>query len=289
MLHLGVLACALRAFRGVRLLLITHGIEVWTGVRNLRRKSLSAVDTILCVSDYTRQMMRSQAPELDEARFSLFPNALSESWLARQAQAERVSLETTSTVRGRFILSVARLSRYDRMKGILSVIEALPMLEDREVSYVVAGQGDDMEFLRRTAQRCGVEHRVHFLGSVTDETLVDLYRRCEAFVLPSGQEGFGIVFLEAMYFGAPVIAARAKGAVDVVQDGETGLLVAFGDVVALKEAVDRLLSTPALRQQLRERARANVTGEGPFTFHAFVQRCSTLLGDGNDDARQTHS
>jgi glycosyltransferase involved in cell wall biosynthesis len=121
---------------------------------------------------------------------------------------------------------------------------------------------------------------VRFLGGVSDATLVDLYRRCEAFVLPSGQEGFGIVFLEAMYFGAPVIAARAKGAVDVVQDGETGLLVAFGDVVGLRMAIDRLLASESLRQALRERARQNVTGQGPFTFHAFVQRCSGLLTAG---------
>jgi len=54
------------------------------------------------------------------------------------------------------------------------------------------------------------------------------------FVLPSGKEGFGIVFLEAMFFGAAVIAASEKGALDVIQDGETGLLVRFGDTVALR-------------------------------------------------------
>jgi glycosyltransferase involved in cell wall biosynthesis len=224
-------------------------------------------------------MMRQQAPELDDARFSIFPNALSETWLERQAQAERAAeIATAAAPPGRFILSVARLTRHDRTKGIISVIEALPMLADRDVNYVIAGQGDDMEFLKQVAERCGVASRVRFMGAVSDAMLVDLYRRCEAFVLPSGQEGFGIVFLEAMYFDAPVIAARAKGAVDVVQDGETGLLVAFGDVIGIKLAIERLLGDPGLRDALRQRARQNVTGEGPFTFHAFVQRCSHLLG-----------
>ena len=152
------------------------------------------------------------------------------------------------------------------------------MLEDSSMHYCVIGHGDDLSFLQRVAERSGIAHRVHFLDGVSDAELITLYGRCAAFVLPSGKEGFGIVFLEAMYFGAPVIAAAEKGALDVVQDGETGLLVRFGDSVALKEAIERLQSDPALRERVIRRGRAAVTEGGPFTFARFAKRYAEVLG-----------
>jgi len=158
------------------------------------------------------------------------------------------------------------------------VIEALAMLRDSSVRYLIAGRGEDQEFLRRVAARFGVAGRVHLLGAVSDAVLVDLYRRCAAFVLPSGKEGFGIVFLEAMFFGAPVIAAREKGAVDVVSHDRSGLLVAYGDTAALREAIERVLEDGALRARLRAQGLATVTGEGAFTFPAYVVRLGQVLG-----------
>jgi glycosyltransferase involved in cell wall biosynthesis len=152
------------------------------------------------------------------------------------------------------------------------------MLEDSSMHYCVIGHGDDLPFLQRVAERSGIAHRVHFLDGVSDAELITLYGRCAAFVLPSGKEGFGIVFLEAMYFGAPVIAAAAKGALDVVQDGETGLLVRFGDSMALKEAIERLQGDPALRERVIRRGRAAVTEGGPFTFARFAKRYAQVLG-----------
>ena len=172
---------------------------------------------------------------------------------------------------------MTRLERGDRYKGIVTVIEALGMLEDASVHYCIIGHGDDLPFLQRVAERCGVAHRVHFLRGVSDAELISLYGRCAAFVLPSGKEGFGIVFLEAMYFGAPVIAAAEKGALDVVQDEETGLLVRFGDTVALKQAIERLQEDSALRAQVIAGGRATVTEGGPFTFARFAQRCAEVL------------
>ena len=113
---------------------------------------------------------------------------------------------------------------------------------------------------------------------MSDAELITLYGRCAAFVLPSGKEGFGIVFLEAMYFGAPVIAAAEKGALDVVRDGETGLLVRFGDAVALKDAIERLQQDAVLRERLIARRPGRGHGAGPFTFARFAERSAEVLG-----------
>jgi phosphatidylinositol alpha-1,6-mannosyltransferase len=259
----------------VRLLMIAHGIEVWTCIHGRRRRAIAAVDTLMCVSTYTAQMIQQQAPALADSRFSIFPNALSETWVEQFAATGRNG--ERAGMPKRFLLSVTRLDKHDRYKGIVTALEAFAMLDDPSIHYVIAGRGDDQDFLERVASRLQVSGRVRFLGSVADVDLAQLYRRCAAFVLPSGKEGFGIVFLEAMYFGAPVIAAAAKGALDVVQHEHTGLLVPYGDSVALKSAMERLLTDKGLRDRIRIAGRQTVTADGCFTFQAYVRRLAQIL------------
>jgi phosphatidyl-myo-inositol dimannoside synthase len=252
-------------------LLIAHGIEVWYRINRRRQHALARVSNILCVSRYTRSRILEQVPSLRSERLRIFPNALSDSWA-------RVELAPLShKLPQRFILSVTRLQKGDRYKGVVTVIEALSMLQDTSLQYVVVGQGDDLAFLQRVARRFGVHDRVHFQSGVGDRELVNLYGQCQAFVLPSGKEGFGIVFLEAMFFGAPVIAAAEKGALDVIKDGETGLLVRFGDSIELQRAIERLGSDEALRAKLRQGGRATVVADGAFTFLRFVERTAHIL------------
>jgi glycosyltransferase involved in cell wall biosynthesis len=264
-----------RLWSPVRILMIAHGIEVWSCIRGRRRRAIAAVDTVLCVSAYTAEMIRQQAPGLPDTRCAIFPNALSETWVEQFAGAggngERAGMPK------RFLLSVTRLDKHDRYKGIVTALEAFAMLDDLSLHYVIAGRGDDQAFLERVVLRLQVSDRVRFLGGVSDVELAQLYRSCTAFVLPSGKEGFGIVFLEAMYFGAPVIAAAAKGALDVVQHEHTGLLVQYGDSVALKDAMERLLADKGLRDRIRIAGRQTVTEDGCFTFHAYVQRLAQML------------
>jgi glycosyltransferase involved in cell wall biosynthesis len=268
-LVMGVIAT--RPLMGTRTVMIAHGIEVWYPIPRTRRQALRRVDSILCVSAYTRSRLLEQTPGLPPERLQIFPNALGETW--REAPTEAVSRPLPR----RYILSVTRVEVGDRYKGIVSVIEALSMVEDESLRYVIVGEGNDRPFLQWVAARFNVAQRVHFLSGVSDEELTGLYARCLAFVLPSGKEGFGIVFLEAMFFGAPVIAAAEKGALDVVRDGETGLLVPFGDAIALKRAVDRICSNEALRERLRGSGRSLVTGAGAFTFSKFVERTAGVL------------
>jgi phosphatidylinositol alpha-1,6-mannosyltransferase len=259
----------------VRLLLIAHGIEVWTCIRGRRRRALAAVDTVLCVSAYTAQMIQQQAPELTDSRFAIFPNALSETWTEQFPDPGGPG--DPAGLPRQYLLSVSRLDKNDRYKGIVTALESFAMLQDASLQFLIAGSGDDRVFLQRVAARLQVSDRVSFLGSVSDAELARLYRNCAAFVLPSGKEGFGIVFLEAMYFGAPVIAAGAKGALDVVSHEHTGLLVAYGDTIALKDAMTRLLADTALRERIRVAGRQTVIDDGCFTFDAYVKRLAEIL------------
>jgi phosphatidyl-myo-inositol dimannoside synthase len=271
LLTLAVAALATRPLMRARAVLIAHGIEVWYRIPRIRRYALRRVDRILCVSTYTRSRVLDQTPGLRPERLKIFPNALGDTWRGEVAATSGRSLP------GRYILSVTRLEVGDRYKGIVSVLEALGMTEDPSLQYVIVGDGNDRAFLELVAARFRVADRVHFLGSVSDQELTRLYSHCQAFVLPSGKEGFGIVFLEAMFFGAPVIAAAEKGALDVVCDEETGLLVPFGDSIALKRALDRVCGDDRLRDRLRNAGRSTVTGAGAFTFARFVERSAEVL------------
>ncbi|HWO90032.1 MAG TPA: glycosyltransferase family 4 protein [Gemmatimonadales bacterium] len=153
------------------------------------------------------------------------------------------------------LLYVGRLKRY---KLVDVAIRALALAR-RGVPgsrLWIAGTGDDEGRLRRVAARAGVADAVDFLGYVSEDRKVDLYRRAWAVVLPSLKEGWGITNVEAAACGTPAIAADNSALRESVRDGETGYLVPTGDVEATAAAFVRIASDPPLRERLGSGARA---------------------------------
>jgi phosphatidyl-myo-inositol dimannoside synthase len=275
LLRLVVGASLLRWWNRPQLAFVAHGIEVWTGITGSKRTAMRSIWRVLCVSRYTERRIHEQVPKLPKTRYEIFPNALADSWLHLNHSNE--TDHRSIPVPDRFVLSVTRLDHAERYKGILTVLEAIPMLQDQSIHYVIAGSGSDLEFLRGVADRYGIADRVHFFSARSDGQLAWLYRNCLAFVLPSGKEGFGIVYLEAMYFGAPVIAASEKGVLDVVTDGMTGMLVPYGHTVALVDAITKLSEDLPFRERLSCAGRAQVVAGGAFTATAFVARVDRIF------------
>jgi phosphatidyl-myo-inositol dimannoside synthase len=144
------------------------------------------------------------------------------------------------------ILCVAHL--YPR-KDVATLLAAMTRLRRNAVLRVV-GAGPERTRLERRARELGLGKRAAFLGHVSFERLAAEYRSADLFCLPSRQEGFGIVFLEAMAAGLPVVAARAAAVPEVVEDGECGILVSPGDADALAVALDRLLGDAEERRRM---------------------------------------
>jgi glycosyltransferase involved in cell wall biosynthesis len=151
------------------------------------------------------------------------------------------------------ILCVAHL--YPR-KDVATLLDAIARLP--EAFLHIVGTGPELPRLRMRAARLGLESRVEFLGHVSFERLAAEYRGASLFCLPSRQEGFGIVFLEAMAAGLPIVAARAAAVPEVVADGECGILVPPGDPDALTAALGRLLADPRQARRLGEAGRRRV-------------------------------
>jgi D-inositol-3-phosphate glycosyltransferase len=174
----------------------------------------------------------------------------------------------------RLLLFVGRL---DPVKGLNVLLEALCILIRRlavegqpGLSLVVIGgdsEGAEAEAVRDEAlcldevkERYGLEEMVAFVGSRAQDTLPYYYAAADICVMPSLYESFGLVALEAMACGTPVVASRVGGLPYVVQDGETGLLVPDKDPAALAEALGRLLGEDALRTRLSRQARQVAQG-----------------------------
>ncbi|MBI4757648.1 MAG: glycosyltransferase, partial [Chloroflexi bacterium] len=144
------------------------------------------------------------------------------------------------------ILAIGRLVK---RKGLNYLIEACSILKDRgqAVELTILGEGPEASSLMSLAQRLRLGERVRFVPFVPQEALGPFYRDCDVFVLPSitvdhrEREGLGLVLLEAMACGRPVIGTASGGIVDVVVDGQTGLIVPERDSQALAAAIARLL------------------------------------------------
>jgi glycosyltransferase involved in cell wall biosynthesis len=137
---------------------------------------------------------------------------------------------------------VATLDRAHHFKRLDVAIDAIAALGKSEVHLVVAGAGDLLDDFRRRAAQAGVADRVHFLGAVPHSELPNVLRACDLMLLTTEPpESFGIVLIEAMACGLPTIATEYAGVRAVVDEGETGLLVAPGNPRAVADAIRGLL------------------------------------------------
>jgi D-inositol-3-phosphate glycosyltransferase len=153
------------------------------------------------------------------------------------------------------------VGRLDPIKGIDLLLESVAALRTPAHLLVVGGnpEGDpEVERLRARADELGIAERVRFPGAVPQRDLPTYYHAVDAVVVSSRYESFGLVAVEALACGAPVVASAAGGLPSIVQDGENGLLVRWRCPQAFAEQIDLLLSDDALREQMQAGARASI-------------------------------
>jgi phosphatidyl-myo-inositol dimannoside synthase len=252
---------------------IVHGVEVWRRMRPLSRLAVLGANKTLAVSDYTRTEL-ARHNGIDRAKIDLLPCALDPFWAASfgaLAETTRVAPDPSRPL----ILTVARLSSEERHKGIDQILRALPTIARAipGVRYAVVGGGDDRPRLEALARDVGVADRVEFRGRVSPEELAQAYAASSLFAMPSSQEGFGIVFLEAGLFHRASIGGAHGGTPEVIVEGETGRLVDHDDVPALAAATIALLGDPDRLRAMGESAHRRV--EERFTYPTLL---ATLRG-----------
>ena len=258
---------------GISYTVMTHGKEVWQPLPNLIQYSLQKAAHIWTVSRYTRQMACA-ANNLDPAKVITLPCAVNGDDFTPGAKPTLL-LERYGLTGAKILMTVARLWSGDIYKGVDVTIQALPQIARvfPQVKYLVIGRGDDQPRLARQALDHGVSDRVIFAGFIPTKELVAHYRLADAYVMPS-QEGFGIVYLEAMACGVPVLSGDADGSADPLQDGKLGWRVPHRDRDAVATACIEILKGHDQRcdgRWLREEAIAH------FGLDAFQHRLKEQL------------
>lgn len=252
-----------------------HGVEVWTPMSALRRFAMRRANAVAAPSRYTCEKLAAEQG-IPAGRVHRLPWCLDPSFEAL-AGSPRRELIPRDLPAGPMILTVGRWSSAERYKGLDELIEVMAAVraEIPEAHLVALGNGDDRPRLEKKASALAPADAVQFLDSVQGSELVALYNRCQVFAMPSSGEGFGLVFLEAMALGKPVVGGAHGGVPDIIEDGQNGYLVRRDDRQRLASVLVDLLRDENLRREMGQRGRARLAHE--FQFGNFSVRLDLIL------------
>ncbi len=223
----------------------------------------SAAELVLTVSAYSARSVRQELG-IDENKVRVLPGPVD---TERFRPGEAVSHPR------RYILTVSRLQRG---KGLTTLLRAFRRLGHGapNVDLRIIGAGPEEKRLKGLARRLGIEGRVSFLGTREGGDLVAEYQGASLFALASRREALGIVLLEAMACGVPVVSTHCGGAADSILDGRTGILVPVGDDSGLAAAMMKVLDDAELARSLARAGRERV--ESDFSQGAVWQRLDRI-------------
>lgn len=270
--HINLLPVAkLCNLRGIaKTLLIIHGIDAWQpSSSRLVNKLAKNVDAFIAVSNFTREKF-CQWTDLHEKKWFILPNCI-EFERFEPGPKDQKLLARYNLIGKKIMMTLGRMSADERYKGFDEVLEVLPKLaiEIPEIAYLVVGDGSDRRRLEQKARDLGIDDRVVFTGRIDEAEKAGHYRLADTFVMPGRGEGFGIVYLEALACGIPVIGSKLDGSKDALLSGELGAIVnpdVPGEIiVAIRNALESPKGVP---ENLKH-----------FTFASYRQRVSGLLGE----------
>jgi len=275
--HLAPIVWGMRKRSGTfRSVIFTHGIEVWQPLGWPRGAALRRSNLVIGPSADTVQHLISEQHILP-GRVTRLPWGLDPEFEARMASGAALSRPPGFPVAGKIILTVGRWDSAERYKGADTLISAVPLLVKAlpETHLVLVGDGNDRARLEQLACDLGISKHVSFLYGLTPEQLFASYANCDVFALPSKGEGFGLVFLEAMAHGKPVVGGAHGGIPDIVEDGATGFLVPHGNIERLAQALESVFTDPALAAEMGARGKERLARI--FSFAQFQERLTQIL------------
>jgi len=228
---------------------IAHGIEIWRPLTWFKKRLLNNCDKLICVSTFTRQKAIS-LHSVNPNKCIVLNNALDPSIKPPVAFGKpdyllkRYNLNSENKV----IFTLTRLASSEQYKGYEQVIRVIGMLKTKfpTVRYILSGKYDEQEGSRinNLIKMHAVEEHVIVTGFIKEAELEDHFLLADLFVLPSKKEGFGIVFIEALACGLPVICGNGDGSIDAIKNGELGTAIDVDNIEELNKAIINALNTP---------------------------------------------
>ena len=274
----GIFGVAAREASGAALVSTFFSAELnWKGPARaafapILRRIVRSSDAITVISSYTGQRLREYVPGVETATIPF--------GAAARRRVELPALRTRDASDRFELLFVGRLVR---RKGVDVLLRAAQILAgDSRLRIRIVGGGPERQGLESLARELDVLDGASFDGIIDEKRIDAMFTQCDALVLPAivtetgDTEGLGVVLIEAMGYGKPVIASAAGGIVDIVSDGDTGLLVPPGDPAALASAIRRAMDEPAAMAAVAKRG--TVFAERAFGWDAIVGRLREVYG-----------
>ena len=260
-----------------KLILLAHGIEIWGRLPTLKKKFLSVCDEIWAVSNYPRQRIiaeqqvaASKVKVLNNCLDPFLPAPLTEKKSARLL--EKYGFEKTDMV----MLMLSRIAATERHKNYDAVIAAMPAamkVTGKSIRYLIAGKytAEEAAHIKSLAKKYAVGEQVTLAGYISDENLAAHFALADMYVMPSSKEGFGIVLIEALYYGLPVLAGNADGSADALLNGALGLLVDPADEKAIEAGMIHMINN-------REKYKPDAALlQEQFGYEAYKDKLAALL------------
>lgn len=227
-------ALLLKKILNIEYILLAHGTDVWTVKNGIKYRALKNAAMIITVSRHTGSVLVSNG--ISEKKIKYLYNTFNSSLFRIRPLSGNSKAIFSPTDKKKVILTVGRIRSDERYKGHDIMLDVLREL-GKKYAWLVVGAGKHLFSLKKKAKRLGLDDRIRFLERVDDQTLADCYNICDCFAMPSKGEGFGIVFLEAMACGKPVIGGNRDGTREPLMDGRLGFMADPDSIKEIAEAI----------------------------------------------------
>lgn len=278
---LGPAARVIQRISGAPYWVMLYGIEVWGELSPAKLRALRAAQRLVTISKFTLEAT-SMLHGVTKENAVLLPPAFEETYPQAPAATEKPRTGATELI----VLTVGRLAASEKYKGHDVMLEAWGEVRRKipGAKYVIVGDGDDRPRLEALAKELGVSDSVTFTGGVSSTVLQACYDDCRVFALPARTEldsraprgeGFGIVFLEAMARGKPVLGPNTGAPAEFIHSGEHGLLVDPTKPAEVARALIELLEQPERAQRMGLAGREWVRQQ--YSYEMFCRRLRETL------------
>ena len=224
-IHFSVLAYLAKILFKIQYIVVAHGLEINSRISKFQSIALNNSKKIISVSQWTQNRLLQLGININ--KIVIIGNTASEKIFHPKYSTKNLRYFYKIKSNEKIILTVSRLDKMEKHKGYDLIIKAMVKLikKFKNIKYLIVGGGDDRERIKILIKKLKLEKSILLCGFVPDNKLPYYYCLADVFALPSTGEGFGIVFLESMLSGTPVVGGNKDGSIDALNNGHLGLLV----------------------------------------------------------------
>ena len=258
-----------------------YGLEIWSSLSALENNSFRKLTHIVSDAFFTANYVHENF-NVPEDHISVIWDPVDINRFAFRKSADRILQKYGVPYHADdcYLMTLGRVSVNSRHKGYDRMLDVMHLINNKNVVYLIVGEGDDRKRLEMRVATENLVGQVYCLGGVTESDLVDIYNAADIFVLvsdrsPGRGEGVPLSPLEAASCSIPIIVGNEDGSLEAVEEGVNGFIVSPRDIDQIKTAILTLVEDPVLRKTMGRAARIKV--ETDFSYAAFRNRVKNTL------------